>query len=105
MLDILNNEKGPFQVLFGDDASIDGTIVVPIIFVIIIGLLILALRVILNSKGRSQMTEEELKADQKLVDERMTKQAEFVGEEYIPERARAKEQEEINEAKRRWGRD
>ena len=105
MVDILNNEKGPFQVLFGDDASASAAIVVPIVFIIIIVLIIVAFRIIFNSKGRSQMSEEELKADQELVDGRMRKQAEFVGEEYIPERAREKEQEEINEAKRRYGRD
>ena len=105
MLNILNNEKGPFQVLFGDDASVSSTFVVPIIFIVIVVLFILAMRIIFNSKGRSQMTEEELKADQKLVDARMSKQAEFAGEEYVPELARAKEQEEINEAKRRYGRD
>lgn len=105
MVDILENEKGPFQVLFGEDASASAAIVVPIIFVVIIVLIILALRIILNSKGRSQMTEEELKKDQALVDDRMRKQAEYAGEEYVPELARAKEQEEINEAKRRWGRE
>ena len=105
MVDILKNEKGPFQVLFGEDASANAVIVVPIIFIVIIVLLIVALRIILNSKGRSQMTEEELAKDRELVDDRMRKQAEFVGEEYKPERARAKEQEEIDEARRRWGKD
>ena len=105
MVDILKNDKGPFQVLFGEDASASAAIVVPIVFIVIIVLIILAFRIILNSKGRSQMTEEELKIDQALVDDRMRKQAEFTGEEYVPERARAQEQEEINEAKRRWGRE
>ena len=105
MLEILKNEKGPFQVLFGEDASASATIVVPIIFIVIIVLIIVAFRIIFSSKGRSQMSEDELKADQALVDARMSKQAEFAGEEYVPELARAKEQEEINEAKRRWGRD
>jgi uncharacterized membrane protein len=104
MLEILNNEKGPFQVLFGDDASVDIRIVVPIVFAVIIVFLIIALRIILKDKGRSEMTEDELQADRILVDERMQKQAAFAGEVYKPELARQQEQEEINEAKRRWGR-
>jgi hypothetical protein len=104
MVEILNNEKGPFQVLFGDDASVDAKIVIPIVFGVIIALIIVAFVIILKSKGRSEMSEEERKADQELVDDRMRKQAALAGEEYVPELARQQEQEEIAEARRRWGR-
>ncbi|MDR0876358.1 MAG: hypothetical protein LBN12_09130 [Clostridiales Family XIII bacterium] len=104
MVEILNNEKGPFQVLFGDDASADINVVVPIVFGVVIVLIIVAFVTILKSKGRSDMTEEERKADQELVDERMRKQAALAGEVYVPDRARQQEQEEIDEARRRWGR-
>jgi hypothetical protein len=104
MVEILNNDKGPFQVLFGDDASADIKIVVPIVFGVIIALIIVAFVIVLKSKGRSEMTKEERKADQDLVDDRMRKQAALAGEVYVPDLARQQEQEEIDEAKRRWGR-
>ena len=103
MGEILDNEKGPFQVLFGDDASADPMIVFPIVLVVFVVLMILAMRIILKDKGKSEMTEEELKRDRELFDSQMRKQAEFAGEEYVPERARAVESAEIAEAKRRYG--
>jgi len=103
MLDILNNEKGPFQVLFGDDASADPNIVFPIVLAVFAVLIILAFRIILNDKGRSEMTEEELEEDRKRFDNRMQKSAEFEGREYRPELARAAESAEIAEANRRYG--
>ena len=105
MSEILKNDKGPFQVLFGDDASADPNIVFPIVIVIVAVLLIIALRIVLNDKGRSEMTEEELKKDRAILDSRMEKQAEFAGEEYDPVKARLAEAAEIAEANRRYGKD
>jgi len=103
MLDILKNDKGPFQVLFGDDASADPNIVFPIVIVVFVVLIIIAFRIILNDKGKSEMTEEELEEDRKRFDSRMQKSAEFEGKEYRPELARAAETAEIAEANRRYG--
>jgi len=98
MLEILNGEKGPFQLLFGDDASLDPNIVFPIIAVLFVIMLIVAFRIILKDKGKSEMTPEELKADQERFDEYMGKQAVMVGKEYRPEVARAIEAKEIARA-------
>jgi len=103
MTDILNNEKGPFQNLFGDDASADPMIVLPIAFIVFVVMIIIALRIILKDKGKSDMTQEELEKDRALLDARMEKEAEFNGVDYIPERARAAEAADIAEAKRRIG--
>ena len=104
MQEILNNDRGPFQVLFGDDASLNPAIVLPIATAVFVALIILALRIILKDKGKSEMSAEELEKDQALFDKRMGKQAAYEGKEYIPELARAKEAAEIAEAKRRYGR-
>ena len=102
MLDILNGEKGPFQMLFGDDASLSPTFILPIIGVVFVVLVIIAMRVIVKDKGKGEMTEEELEKDRALYDGRMERQAAFDGKEYIPELARAAEAAEIAEAKRRY---
>jgi septal ring-binding cell division protein DamX len=99
MLEILNNEKGPFQVLFGDDASVDPNIVFPIVSIIIVALLIIAVRVALNSRGKSELTEEELEADQAFFDAQMEKQAAFAGETYEPEKARENDEMEMKIAR------
>ena len=104
MGEILKNDKGPFQVLFGDDASANPNIVFPIVIVIVVALLIWAMRVALNEKGKGEMTEEELEKDRAILDARMEKQAEFAGEEYDPAKARVTEAVEIAEANRRFGR-
>ena len=104
MVDLWGNEKGPFQVLFGDDASLDPKILIPIMSVVFVVLIIIALRIIISDKGRSEMTEEELAKDRARFDERMEKRAKFEGKEYIPERARAAEAAEIAEANKRYGR-
>jgi hypothetical protein len=98
MLDLLNGDKGPFQVLFGDDASADPNVVFPIVAVLVVVMFIVALRIILKSKGKSEMTEEELKADQGLFDGYMEKQAVIEGKEYRPEVARALDAMEIAKA-------
>ena len=103
MTDILNTEKGPLQALFGDDASVNPMIILPIAFAVVVILLILAIRIILNDKGRSEMTEEELEKDRALFDKKMEKEAAYKGQVYVPERARAAEAAEIAEAKRRYG--
>ena len=101
MQDILSGERGPFQMLFGDDASLSPTIVLPVIGVIFVVLIIIAVRVALKDKGKSEMSEEELEKDRALLDDQMERTAAFDGKEYIPERARAAEAKEITEAKLR----
>ena len=103
MTEILNNEKGPFQVLFGDDASVDPMIVIPIAFAVFVVLIIIAIRIIMKDKGKSEMTEGELEKDRALLDRKMEKEAAYKGVEYLPERARAVEAADIAEAKRRYG--
>ena len=103
MLDILNGDKGPFQMLFGEDASLNPAFILPIIGVVFVVLVIIAMRVIINDKGRSEMSEEELEKDRALYDGRMERQAAFDGKEYVPDLARAAEANEIAEAKRRYG--
>ncbi|MDR1815390.1 MAG: hypothetical protein LBR00_01740 [Clostridiales Family XIII bacterium] len=99
MTEILNNDKGPFQVLFGDDASADPNVVMPIVIAVVAVLLIVALRVTLRSKGRSEMSEEELAKDRKIFDGRMEMQARLAGEEYDPSKARAQEEFEMKIAR------
>ena len=101
MVDILNSDRGPFQVVFGDDASADPRIVIPIVFAVFVLLLFIAFRVILKDKGKSEMTEEELEKDRALFDDPMRKHAEMMGEVYDTERVRAIEARDIAEAKRR----
>jgi hypothetical protein len=103
VVEILNNDKGPFQVLFGDDASADPNIVFPIVIAVFVIMVVIALRITLKDKGKSEMSEDELEKDRALLDDRLRQQAAFLGEEYKPERARAKEAEEIAEANRRIG--
>ena len=103
MLDMLNMEKGPFQVLFGDDASADPRIVLPVVLVVFVVLIIIALRITFSDKGKSEMTQEELERDRKILDEPMARHAEMMGEKYDIERVRAIEAREIAEAKRRRG--
>lgn len=102
MVDILNSEKGPFQAVFGDDASADPMIVIPIVFAVFALLLFIAFRVLLKDKGKSEMTEEELEKDRALFDDPMRKHAEMMGEVYDVEKARAIEARDIAEAKRRY---
>ena len=103
MVEILKSDKGPFQILFGDDASANPNIVFPIVLVVFVILVVWAMRVALNDKGKSEMTEEELEKDRVLLDDRMRKQAALAGEEYDPAKARAVEAAEIAEANRRFG--
>jgi len=105
MVDMLNSERGPIQVLFGDDAVGNPMVVVPIVFAAFVILIILAFRIISKDKGKSEMTEEELAKDRDLFDERMKLEAVHRGETYLPEVARAVEAKEIAEAKRRYGRE
>jgi len=104
VVDILNSDKGPFQNLFGDDASADPMIVLPIAFIVFVVMIIIALRIILKDKGKSEMSMEELEKDRELLDKRMRKDAEYNGRTYVPELARIAETEEIAEANRRYGR-
>jgi len=103
MTEILNNDKGPFQILFGDDASANPNIVFPIVLVVFVILIVIAFRIIMKDKGKSEMTDEELKKDRERLDTRMQKEATFMGEEYDPNLARAAEKKEIAEANRRSG--
>jgi len=105
MHEILNNDKGPFQMLFGDDASANPLIVLPIAFAVFVVLIIIAMRILLKDKGKAEMTEEELEKDRALTDIKMEKEAAYKGVEYKPEIARAAEAAEIAEAKRRYGKD
>jgi len=104
VVDILNSDKGPFQKLFGDDASADPMIVLPIVLIVFVVLIIIALRIVLKDKGKSEMSAEELEKDRELLDKRMQKEAEYKDIEYVPELARIAETEEIAEANRRYGR-
>ena len=103
MSDILTDERGPFQILFGDDASLDPMIVLPIVLIVFVALMIIAIRILLKDKGKSEMSDEELEKDRALLDARMRKDAEYRGKEYRPELARSVEREEIAEANRRYG--
>ena len=91
--------------MFGDDASANPNIVFPIVIVAFVVLIIIAFRIIMKDKGKSEMTEEELEKDRARLDGRMQKEAEFMGEKYDPELARAAEAREIAEANRRTGKD
>ena len=103
MVDIINDDRGPFQKLFGDDASLDPMIVLPIAFAVFVVLMIIAIRILLKDKGKSEMNEQELEKDRALLDARMQKDAEYRGAEYKPELAREAERKEIAEANRRYG--
>ena len=98
---VLRDERGPFQVIFGEDASLSPVIVLPIALVVFVVFVIIALRLVLKDKGKSEMTAEELEEDRALFDARMQRQADYNGTEYIPELARVAEAEEISEANRR----
>jgi len=89
--------------LFGDDASVNPMIVLPIALVVFVILVIIAMRIIMKDKGKGEMTEEELKKDRALLDERMERDAAYWGQVYVPERARVAEAAEIAEANRRYG--
>ena len=103
MADLLNSEKGPFQMIFGDNASANPNIVFPLVLAAFAVLIFIAFRILSKDKGRSDMTDEELEKDRAKHDKRMQKQAALDGKDYVPERARATEAEEIAEAKRRSG--
>ena len=103
MGELLDNEQGPFQMLFGDDASADPRIVLPIALAVFVILIILAMRIMMKDKGKSEMSEEELAKDRAMLDRRMEKQAEYEGKDYKPEQARVVEAAEIAEANRRYG--
>jgi len=98
---MLSGEKGPFQMLFGEDASLDPGIVIPIASVVFVVMMILGVRIALKDKGKSNMTEEELKADRALFDDQMERQATIEGRIYKPEVLREMEKKEIAEARRR----
>ena len=89
--------------LFGDDASADPMIVIPIAFAVFVILIIIAMRILMKDKGKAEMTEEELENDRALTDSKMEKEAAYMGMEYKPEIARAAEAAEIAEANRRYG--
>ena len=99
MSNMWNQGKGPFQMLFGDNASADPNVVLPIAMTVVIVLFAVAVIIILRSKGKSEMTEEELERDRASFDLRMSKQAKYVGEDYVPERARVQEAKEIAAAR------
>ena len=103
--ELMKGESGPIQMLLGEGTSSDPMIVIPIALAAFVILIILAFRILLKDKGKSEMTEEELEKDRALFDGRMRQSAAFEGKDYVPERARAVEAAEIAEANRRYGRD
>ena len=104
MGDLFDSDRGPFQAIFGDNASANPVLVMSIVLVIFIILIIAAMRILKKDKGRGEMTDEELEKDRARFDDRMHKQAAFDGKDYVPERARAAEAAEIAEADRVFGR-
>ena len=102
-MDLFSGERGPFQILFGDDASLPAEIVIPVVGAVFIFLVVLAMRFILTDKGKSEMTEEELAADRAAFDARMQREADYKGVEYLPEKAREMEEEDMALARRMAG--
>jgi|GEM_PF-2449303 len=99
----MSGEMNIIERLFGENSSGDPRIVIPVVFVAFVILIVIAFRLIIKDKGKSDMTEEELEKDRELLDKQLYKRAEYLGEEYVPERAREAEAAEIAEARRRHG--
>ena len=102
-MDIITGETNIFESLFGENATGDPRIVLPIVTIVIIVCVIVVFRVIANDKGKGSMTEEELEKDRAVLHERLKKEAELAGKEFDIEKARAIEAEQILAAKRLRG--
>ncbi|MCL2110824.1 MAG: hypothetical protein FWH32_00945 [Clostridiales bacterium] len=68
MVDMLRSEIGPIQAMFGESASADPNIVLPVAFAVFFIMVFVAMRITLKDKGKSEMTKEELERDRAFAD-------------------------------------